>query len=242
MSETENYEVTEDGKVILKKIPFTGVRRKIAQNLEHSWHTAVSCTSFNKVDTTAVVALKKKYAADGRKISYTDIFTRLVAVAVSANPMVNVCINNNKLEVYKNVNIGMAITTPDNMILTPVIHNAETKSVFQISADVKEFVRKINDRTISSEDMMGATMTVSSLGMYEICGFVQVLIEPQSFIVGFGNIRQEAAVLEDGTIAARPMMYISDTTDHRAIHGETLMEFYRTLIALFKDPEKEMEP
>ena len=59
MNDEQNYEVTEDGKVILKKLPFTGVRRKMAQNLEHSWHNAVSCTSFNKVDTTAVMALKK---------------------------------------------------------------------------------------------------------------------------------------------------------------------------------------
>ena len=242
MNDEQNYEVTPDGKVILKKLPFTGVRRKMAQNLEHSWHTAVSCTSFNKVDTTEVVALKKKYAAEGRKVSYTDIFTRLVAVAVQQNPMVNVCINDKKLEVYKNVNIGMAISTPDGMVLNPVIRDAETKSVFQISDEVKGFVQKIKDRTITAEDMQGATMTVSSLGMYDICGFVQVLIEPQSFIVGFGNIRQEPAVLEDGSIAARPIMYISDTTDHRAIHGETLMLFYRTLLALFKEPEKYMEP
>lgn len=244
MNDEQNYEVTEDGKVILKKLPFTGVRRKMAQNLEHSWHTAVSCTSFNKVDTTEVVALKKKYAAEGCKVSYTDIFTRLVAVAVQENPMVNVMINTEtkKLEVYKNVNIGMAISTPDGMVLNPVIRDAERKSVFEISAEVKGFVQKIKDRTITAEDMQGATMTVSSLGMYDICGFVQVLIEPQSFIVGFGNIRQEPAVLEDGTIAARPMMYISDTTDHRAIHGETLMLFYRTLLSLFKNPEKYMEP
>lgn len=241
MHEADKYEVTEDGKVILKKIPFTGVRRMMAQNLADSWHTCVSTTSFNRVDTSAVMALKDKLTQEGRKVSYTDIFIRLSALAIQQNPMVNVSINDKKLEVYKSVNIGVAVSTPDGMVMTPVIRDAETKSVFQISAELKALVQKIKDRTITQEEMTGGTVTISSLGMYEICGFVQVLVQPQSFILGFGSIKKEPVVLEDDTIGVRPMMYISDTTDHRAIHGETLMLFYRTFLAMFKEPEKYME-
>lgn len=235
-------EVTEDGKVILKKLPFTGVRRMMAQNLSDSWHTCVSTTSFNRADMTAIQKLKADLAAQGCKVSYTDIFIRLTAVSIAENPMVNVSINGQKLEIYKNVNVGVAVSTPDGYVLVPVIKNAEQKSVFQISAELKELVKKVRANTITAEDMSGGTVTVSSLGMYQICGFVQVLIQPQSFILGFGSINMEPAVIEDGSIVARPMMYISDTTDHRAIHGETLMLFYKTFLNTFKEPEKYMEP
>ena len=238
----EGMEVTPDGKVILKKLPFTGVRRKMAQNLAESWHNNVSCTSFNKVDMSAVMAMKKKFTEEGRKVSYTDIFIRMIAVAVQENPMVNVCINEKKLEVYKNVNVGVAVSTPQGMVMTPVIKNADAKSVFEISRELKEVVRKINEGTVEMSDLEGGTVTISSLGNYEILGFAQVLVEPQSVIFGFGSINKEPVVLEDDTIGIRPMMYISDTTDHKAIHGITLMEFYKTFLAMFKDPEKYMEP
>ena len=240
MGEQNVYEKTSDGKEILKSLPFTGVRRAISRNLVASWATSVTTSGFSKRDATRVVALKEKYAAQGNKVTYTAIFGKILSAAITINPLINCALVDKRIEVYKSINIGVAVATEEGMLLVPVIKNTEEKDVFQINQELKELSVKVREKTITEEDLTGGTVTISSMGMYDVYGFSQVLVSPQVAIYGFGNIKKEPVVLEDDTIAVHPVIYISSSTDHRILQGAPVSEFGKLFNEIFQDPEPHM--
>lgn len=241
MDANKSFETTEDGKKILKRIPFTGVRKAIAENLLMSWNNTVPASGFIKVDCTGVKKLKSKFAAEGNKFSYTEIFIRLVAAAVEKQPSVNSALIDKKIEVYKSVNVGVATATPDGMLLVPVVRDVQEKSIHTLSRELKQLGQKVKEKKITHEDLSGGTITVSSMGMFDTYGMSPILVYPQALILGFGNIRDEPAVMEDGTIGIKPLMYLSCTMDHRVIQGEPMAQFLKTLSELFKESDQYME-
>ena len=236
----DNYEITEDGKKILKKIPFTGIKRTIARNLEESWNTAVTSGGWVKADCSAVKELKNKLKEQGIKVTYTDIFVKLLASAVSEHPMMNSSLVDKKIVLYKSVNVGIGYGDEDGNLLVPVIREVQDKSVVQVSQEIKDVTARIKNGTVTMEDFTGGTISISSLGMFECYGFSQVLVQPQSAILGFGTIHDEPWVLEDKTIGIKPIMHISISLDHRIIQGVTSSVFMMTLLNMFADPEKYM--
>lgn len=236
----EEYEVTEDGKVILKKIPFTGVKKRMAENLMDNWQSAVTVTGFGIFDCTQVKALKKKFNDEGHKITYTDIFVKLVAYAMEKNPMMNSSIVGKKIELYKSVNVGVAVAGPDGSLLVPVIREVQDKNIFEVSAAIKDVSERARTGGITLEDFMGGTVTVSSLGMFDTYGMTQVVVKPQAVIFGFGAIHDEPAVMEDGTIGIKPKMYVNSSADHRIVQGAAGYQMTADLKAAFKEPEKYM--
>jgi pyruvate/2-oxoglutarate dehydrogenase complex dihydrolipoamide acyltransferase (E2) component len=240
MSENkDNLEVTADGKRIAKKLPFTGVRRTIANNLINSWETAVTVSGFSKLDATRLVDLKNKLS-ETQKVTYTEIFIKIVAEAAKRHPIVNAALVDKKIELYDSVNVGVAVGTPDGMLYVPVIRDADQKSVFEISAELKDVVQRILNKTVTHEDLMGGTITLSSLGMFDSYGGTQVLVSPQVMILSFGRIRKEPVVLEDDSIGIRHMMYISNSLDHRVVQGEQAAQFVKTIGEIYADPEPYM--
>jgi pyruvate dehydrogenase E2 component (dihydrolipoamide acetyltransferase) len=235
-----SYEVTQDGKKILKCIPFTGVKRAMARNLEASWNAVVPVSGFSKVDCSAVKALKKRLADEGKKVTYTDIFVKLLASAVEQNPMVNSAIVEKKIELYKSVNMGVAVAAPNGDLLVPVIRDVQEKSLFEVSAALLDVAERVRTQNITEEDFIGGTITISSMGMYDAYGFTQVLVQPQAIIFGFGAIHDEPWVLEDGRLGVRPIIHISSTCDHRIIQGVSGSEASITLGKMFANPEKHL--
>ncbi len=236
----EEYEVTEDGKVILTKIPFTGVKKRMAENLVDNWQSAVTVTGSGIFDCTQVVAYRNKLKAEGHKITYTDIFVKLVAYALSKNPMMNASIVGKKIELYKSVNIGVAVAGPNGNLLVPVIRNCEEKSLFEIHDAIKDVSERARNNAMTMEDFMGGTVTVSSMGMFDTYVMTQVVVKPQAVIFGFGAIHDEVVVMEDGTIGIKPRMWVSSSADHRIVQGAAGYQMTADLIEAFKDPEKYM--
>lgn len=236
MAELE-YELTEDGKKIKQKLPLTGVRKVIANNLKSTWENTVPISGFFKYDCSGIKAYKKKLEEAGVKVSYTEIFIMLTKEAIKAAPVVNAAILEKRIEIYESINMGVALAAPDGSLLVPVLKELQDMDIKQITEAFADIKKRGREGKLTFADMQSGTITISSMGMFDTYGFTQVPAAGQVAILGFGSIRDEAVVLEDGTIGVRPMMYVSITADHRVVQGAAGASFMAALGNGFKDPE-----
>ncbi len=231
------YEITADGKEILTTLPMTGVRKVIANNLKESWHNTVPMSGFFKYDCSGLIAYKKKLAEEGIKVSFTDLFIAIVAEAIRVVPQANSSVLEKRIEIYKSMNIGVAVAAPDGSLIVPVLKGVENMGLKEISAGLADLAKRTRAGQLGMEDLTGGTITVSSTGMFDTFGFTQIPALGQSFILGFGTIRDEAVVLEDKSIAVRPIIHVSATADHRVIQGDSGTLFLRTIKKGIMHPE-----
>lgn len=237
---TETYEVTADGKKILSTKKYKGVQRFIGNSLLKTWQGTPLVSGFLKLEASKVIELKDKLKKENKNVTYTSIFLKLLSSAVEKHPGVNSALVGERIETYKSINVGFAVGTPDELLYVPVIKDTEEKNIFEISDEMKTLIRKIMNNTISQEELSGGTITMSSLGMYDSWGMTQILVPPQSIILGFGSIKKEPVVLEDDTIGVGNIIYVSTTSDHRVLQGEPIAQFTTTLIDHFNNPEDHM--
>ncbi len=232
---------TEDGKEILKTIPFTGIRRATATKVYESLQTMCQTSSFTKIIMGPVMELKEKLEAAGIKVSMTVIIMKLVAYALEASPIINSSIVEKRIQIYRSKNFAVAIATKDGNLFSPVIRNVQDKSVQEIQDELKVLIQKANDKTLTAEDMSGATYTISSIGRSDYYAGTPVVISPMVGILMIGNTRMEPVVDEDGNIVAKPVAYFSHSIDHRVVAGRDTAAFYTKLTEVFKEPEKYIE-
>lgn len=233
----DEKQVTPDGKVIDKTLPVSGIRKIVARNMEESLRRSPQVTGTVKVDVSKVVALRNRLKAEGLSYTYTELFAKLVAEAVAQEPVMNSSREENKIYVYSSINMGIAVTNAKDFVLVPVIMNIQDKSLPEISKEVKSLAEKVRDNKITPEEMAGGTITISSMGMFDVDTFTPILNIPQGAIIGLGKIRKEPAVDENGNVAVRDMMNISVTVDHAIIDGVPHARFLTKLSACIKDPE-----
>ena len=233
----DEKQVTPDGKVIDKTLPVSGIRKIVARNMEESLRRSPQVTGTVKVDVSKVVALRNRLKAEGLSYTYTELFAKLVAEAVAQEPVMNSSREENKIYVYSSINMGIAVTNARDFVLVPVIMNIQDKSLPEISKEVKSLAEKVRDNKITPEEMAGGTITISSMGMFDVDTFTPILNIPQGAIIGLGKIRKEPAVDENGNVVVRDMMNISVTVDHAIIDGVPHARFLTKLAACIKDPE-----
>jgi pyruvate dehydrogenase E2 component (dihydrolipoamide acetyltransferase) len=233
----DEKQVTPDGKVIDKTLPVSGIRKIVARNMEESLRRSPQVTGTVKVDVSKVVALRNRLKAEGLSYTYTELFAKLVAEAVAQEPVMNSSREENKIYVYSSINMGIAVTNAKDFVLVPVIMNIQDKSLPEISKEVKSLAEKVRDNKITPEEMAGGTITISSMGMFDVDTFTPILNIPQGAIIGLGKIRKEPAVDENGNVVVRDMMNISVTVDHAIIDGVPHARFLTKLAACIKDPE-----
>ena len=232
----ELLKTTEDGKIIAKTIPFSGVRKQIASNLYESLYVGVPNFSFVRADVSALVELRKEYKEKGIKIGYTDIMIKLLAPALAHSPYLNAAISGKKIELYKSVNIAVGVSTEDDLLYAPVIRNVEEKNVLEIAEELKMLSDKVRNKTITLDDLSGGTFTFSSTGVYEIDGSDAIIPAPQSAIITVGNIKDEV-VVENKKIVIRPLTYLGFTVDHRVVQGVPLCKFIDAYLKCLKNPK-----
>lgn len=233
----DEKQVTPDGKVIDKTLPVSGIRKIVARNMEESLRRSPQVTGTVKVDVSKVVALRNRLKAEGLSYTYTELFAKLVAEAVAQEPVMNSSREENKIYVYSSINMGIAVTNARDFVLVPVIMNIQDKSLPEISKEVKSLAEKVRDNKITPEEMAGGTITISSMGMFDVDTFTPILNIPQGAIIGLGKIRKEPAADENGNVVVRDMMNISVTVDHAIIDGVPHARFLTKLAACIKDPE-----
>jgi pyruvate dehydrogenase E2 component (dihydrolipoamide acetyltransferase) len=210
------------------RIPLKGMRRIIAENMGRSWHDAPHMTLQVDVDMGAAKTLREASArkVDGtvQKFTYTALLTKVVAWALVRHPKMNSRLEENEIVLLPYVHMGVAVAVSEGLIV-PVIKDADQKSIYQISDELKNTAERARNNKLVPDDLEGGTFTISNLGMYGIDRFTAIINPPQSAILAVGNIVDRFVPDESKNPVLRPIMTITASADHRVVDGAEVAEF-----------------
>ncbi|MFO7828532.1 MAG: 2-oxoglutarate dehydrogenase complex dihydrolipoyllysine-residue succinyltransferase [Bacteroidales bacterium] len=234
---TQKKEGTRDAE--RKKI--SQLRKKLSQRLVSVKNETAMLTTFNEVDMTEIIALRKKYQKQfiekhEIKLGFMSFFTKAVTIALKIFPSVNSQIDDEEIVYPDYADIGIAVQTPKGLMV-PVVRNAETMSLAELELKIKELADKGRAGRISIDDLSGGTFTITNGGVFGSLLSTPILNPPQSGILGMHNI-QERPVAINGKVEIRPMMYIALSYDHRTIDGKDSVGFLIKLKELLESPYK----
>lgn len=214
-------------------------RQTIAANLKHAQNTAAMLTTFNEVDMSAVMALRKRYKDSftekhGIGLGFMSFFTKAVVAALRQYPTVNAEIQGDEIVLKHFYDIGIAVGVADGLVV-PVVRDADKLSFAGIEKAIKELAEKARGNALSLPELTGGTFTITNGGIYGSLLSTPILNHPQVGILGLHAIK-ERAVVADGQIVARPMMNLALSYDHRIIDGSTAVRFLVRVKELIEDP------
>lgn len=226
---------TGDGTA-LQRIPFTGMRRTIARNLVSSLQTGAQLTVVAEADITELNNFRMEMLMDNPedKITFVDMFIKLVAFALKAFPILNSSIVEDEIVCWNHYHIGVAVAL-DNGLVVPVIRNADQKSLVAVSREIKRLSRKAQQNKLKPEDYQGGTFTLTSGGKVDVAFMTPIINPPQNAILGLGKIDQKP-VVHQGQIKIRTMVYLCLTHDHRAVDGLPAAQFIGLLKKIIEQP------
>jgi 2-oxoglutarate dehydrogenase E2 component (dihydrolipoamide succinyltransferase) len=225
-----------------ERVKMTRLRQTVANRLKEAQNTAAILTTFNEVDMTAVMDLRKQYKDSfekkhGVKLGFMSFFAKATVNALKQFPAINAEIDGTDI-LYKNYyNISIAVSTPQGLVV-PVIRDCDEKSMAEIEANIGELGAKARDGKISMADMQGGTFTITNGGVFGSLLATPILNAPQVGILGMHKIEQRPVVMADGSIQARPMMYIALSYDHRIVDGRESVSFLVKIKEALEDPQR----
>ena len=215
------------------------MRRTIAKRLVSAKNTTAMLTTFNEVDLSAVMALRKDYQESfveryGVKLGFMSLFAKACAITLEEMPDVNAFIDGDHIVYHDYVDISVAVSTPTGLVVPP-IKNVESLNFAEIELAIKAVAKKAREGTLSLEEMTGGTFTITNGGVFGSMLSTPILNEPQSAILGMHNIIQRPVAV-DGEVVIRPMMYLALSYDHRIIDGSSAVTFLVKVKELLEDP------
>ena len=236
----DEAEFTADGKEILEKVPYAGVRKVIGDRLSESKFTAPHLYFTQKVNMEDVIALRKKVnAAQDKKTSVTDFIARATVIALQKYPEMNSSLVGDTIIKYKSVNLGIAVASPTGLIV-PNIKDSQNLSVVELSKASTPLFEKAREGKLAIDEYSGGTFTISNLGMFGIENFTAIINPPEVGILSISSTKDEPFVVtkEDGSkeIQIKPMMNIQLTVDHRIIDGLLAAQFVTEIKKLLENP------
>jgi pyruvate dehydrogenase E2 component (dihydrolipoamide acetyltransferase) len=218
-------------------VPLTGMRKTIARRMTEAW-AAPAFQITMTADMAAAIRLREGLVArmqEGEaKPTYSDILTKVCAVALMRHRAVNALFAGDEVQLIPTANVGIAVAVPGGL-LVPVLRSCETKTIPQLANERADLVARTRDGKLRQEDLEGGTFTISNLGMYGVERFVAVLNPPQAAILAVGAI-EERAVVRKGEVVARPVLEMTLTCDHRTVDGATASDFLRTVKQFLEEP------
>lgn len=224
-----------------ERVKMTRLRQTIARRLKEAQNTAAMLTTYNEVDMTAVMEMRKKYKElfekkHGVKLGFMGFFTKAVCHALQDVPAVNAEIDGTDL-IFKNFcHIGVAVGTEKGLVV-PVVRNADDMGIADVEKEIGRLGRAARDGALSMADMQGGTFTISNGGVYGSLMSSPILNAPQSGILGMHKI-QERPVAINGEVVIRPMMYLALSYDHRIVDGKDAVTFLVRVKESLEDPER----
>ena len=224
-----------------ERIKMTRLRQTIAKRLKQAQENAALLTTFNEVDMTNIMEMRKENQEDFQsryniKLGFMSFFVKACVVALKNFPAVNAEIDGDEI-VYKNYyNISFAVGTEKGLVV-PVLRNADELSFADIEKNIKEISEKARDGKLTIEDLQGGTFTISNGGVYGSMLSTPILNLPQSGVLGMHNIVERPAVV-DGEIKIRPIMYLALSYDHRIIDGKESVSFLKMIKENLEDPRR----
>ncbi|HEY8964258.1 MAG TPA: 2-oxoglutarate dehydrogenase complex dihydrolipoyllysine-residue succinyltransferase [Alphaproteobacteria bacterium] len=225
-----------------ERVKMTRLRQAIAKRLKEAQNTAAMLTTFNEVDMTAILAMREQYKdkfekRHGVKLGFMGLFTKAAVQALKEFPAVNAEIDGEDI-IYKNFyDIGVAVSTPQGLVV-PVVRDCDTKSLADIEKDIGGFAGKARDGQLGVADMTGGSFTITNGGVFGSLMSTPIINPPQSAILGMHKTMQRPMVMPDGSIQARPMMYVALSYDHRIIDGREAVSFLVKVKDALEDPAR----
>lgn len=224
-----------------KIVPMTTIRKKIAERLVEAQNTAAILTTFNEIDMSKINEIRNKYKDKfkekyGISLGMMGIFTKACIEALKAYPAVNAYISGTDLEYHNYYNIGIAVST-EKGLMVPVIKDADQKSLPEIEMAIRDFALKARDGKIGVDDLTGGTFSITNGGVFGSLMSTPILNAPQSAILGMHKVEDRAVVI-NGKIEVRPMMYVALSYDHRIIDGKESVGFLVKIKEGVEDPER----
>ncbi len=224
-----------------QRVPMSRIRAKIAERLlEVSQNTAM-LTTFNEVNMAPIMDIRKRYREQFEKkynvrLGFMSFFVRACVEALKRSPIVNASIDGNDIVYHGYYDVGVAVSTERGLVV-PVIRNADKLGMAQIESAIANSAEKARTGKLSMEDMQGGTFSITNGGVFGSLMATPLLNSPQCAILGMHKI-QERAVVENGQIVIRPMMYVALSYDHRLIDGKESVTFLVTVKELLEDPTR----
>ena len=234
-----------EGRKVKAAIPLQGMRKTISDRMHRSLALSAQSSVMGEIDMGETARLRQELLAReselGVRISYTDLLVLVVAKAVGRVSMVNASLVGDEIRIWEDINIGVAVALErgqlESGLIVPVVKNADTKSLIEISQTVRDLAKRAKDGMLTAEEVTGGTITLSNAGMFvEGWGFsTPILNYPEVVIVQPGKICDRPTV-RDGSLVIRPLMSLSITYDHRVLDGVPVAAFYNTLKELLENP------
>jgi 2-oxoglutarate dehydrogenase E2 component (dihydrolipoamide succinyltransferase) len=223
-----------------ERIRMSRRRRTIAQRLVEAQQTAAMLTTFNEVDMSAVIDMRKRrqegfVERHGIKLGFTSFFVKAVIGGLKAFPRLNAEIDGDEMVIKHYYDIGIAVGAEEGLVV-PVVREADRKSFAEIEQDVRDMAVKAREGNLSLEDLRGGTFTITNGGVFGSMLSTPILNPPQVGILGLHNIVERPVVI-NGEVAIRPIMYLALTYDHRIVDGREAVLFLVRVKELIEDPE-----
>jgi pyruvate dehydrogenase E2 component (dihydrolipoamide acetyltransferase) len=214
-------------------IPLTGMRGTIARRMHQSLQTSAQVTLITEVDVSALVQLREELKQQFA-LTYTDLVIKAVALALKEHPRVNAWIEGEQIQLVQAIHIGVAVALDEGLIV-PVVHDADRKSLREIAQETRQLALRAREGSLSREEVMGSSFSVSNLGMYGIDAFTPIINPPESAILGVGRINEKLVRIPQGA-EWRHVMTLSLTFDHRAVDGAPAAAFLQTIGKHLENP------
>jgi pyruvate dehydrogenase E2 component (dihydrolipoamide acetyltransferase) len=227
------------GQVSYEDVPVSQMRKVIAKRLAESKFTAPHFYVTMSIDMDkAVEARGKLNEVSPVKISFNDLVLKAVAVALKQHPAINSSWLGDKIRVNHHVNIGVAVAIEDGL-LVPVVRFADTKSLSQIGAEVKDLAQRAKNKKLQPADWEGSTFTISNMGMFGVDEFTAIINPPDACILAVSSI-QQIPVVKKGAVVPGNVMKLTLSCDHRVVDGATGSAFLQTVKSLLEEPLRMM--
>ena len=234
--------VVDGGDRVERRVPMTRMRSRIAERLLEVTQTTASLTTFNEVDMTALMDLRKQYKDEftkihnGTRLGFMGFFVKAAVEALKRFPSVNASIDGTDIVYHGYQDVGVAVSTERGLVV-PVLRNAENMSIANIENGIYDYAMKARDGKLTIEEMSGGTFTITNGGVYGSLISTPIINPHQSAILGMHKI-QERPMAVNGQVVIRPMMYLALSYDHCLIDGKGAVQFLVTIKELIEDPAK----
>jgi 2-oxoglutarate dehydrogenase E2 component (dihydrolipoamide succinyltransferase) len=229
------------GGRVQERVKMTRLRQTVARRLKEAQNTAAMLTTFNDVDMSAVIEARAKYKdlfekKHGVKLGFMGFFTKAACLALKDIPAVNAQIEGDEIVYNQFVDVSVAVSGPNGLVV-PVVRDADAMSFAEIEKAIGNFGKKAKEGTMTMEDMKGGTFTISNGGVFGSLMSTPIINPPQSAVLGLHRI-EDRAVVRDGQVVMRPMMYLALSYDHRLIDGREAVTFLVAVKNAIEDPTR----
>ena len=237
----ESVETVVQGVRPEKRVPMTRLRARVAERLKAAQNTAAILTTFNEVNMKPIMDMRAQYKEQfekqhGTRLGFMSFFAKAVTEALKQYPIINASVDGNDIVYHGYFDIGIAVGSPRGLVV-PVLRDVDQLSFADIEKGIRDFAQRANEGKLSLEELSGGTFSITNGGTFGSMLSTPILNPPQSAILGMHKIT-ERAVVENGEVVARPMMYVALSYDHRIIDGSDAVLFLVAVKNALEDPAR----